>query len=142
MKTRTLLFPAAAALALWGAPALAQHSMGGMQMNHGTPSTAAAPAGGIAEGVVKNGVRVVDMQVTDAGFVPDKVKVQKGQKTRLVITRKTDRTCATEIVIKDYGINTPLPLNKTVTVELTPKGSGEIHYACAMNMIGGVLFVP
>jgi plastocyanin domain-containing protein len=122
MKTRALLAPLAAALALGGAPSLA--------------------LGAIAEGVVKNGVRVVDMQVTDAGFVPSQVKVQKGQKTRLVITRKTDRTCATEIVIKDYGINTPLPLNKTVTVELTPKASGEIKYACAMNMIGGVLFVP
>ena len=138
-------FAAAAALALWGAPVLAQNmGMGGMQMNHDAMHGAAAQpaAGGIAEGVVKNGVRVVDMQVTDAGFVPSQVKVQKGQKVRLVITRKTDRTCATEIVIKDYGINTPLPLNKTVTVELTPKASGEIKYACAMNMIGGVLFVP
>jgi plastocyanin domain-containing protein len=126
----------AAALTLWGAPALAQH----MQMNHG-----AAPAGSanaIAEGTVKNGVRVFEMQVTDEGFVPARLKVQKGQKVRLLITRKTDRTCATEIVIKDYGINTPLPLNKAATVELTPKASGEIKYACAMNMIGGVLFVP
>jgi plastocyanin len=145
MKTRTLLFPAAAALALWGAPTLAQHMMGqgGMQMNHGGMQSAPAPAaGGIAEGVVKNGVRVVEMQVTDEGFVPSQIKVQKGQKVRLLITRKTDRTCATEIVIKDYGIHTPLPLNKTATVELTPKASGEIHYACAMNMIGGILFVP
>ncbi len=138
MKKLNVLSPVVAALALWGAPALAMDH-GSMQgMDHGSQPA----AGGIAEGVVKNGVRVVDMQVTDAGFVPDKVKVQKGQKTRLVITRKTDRTCATEIVIKDYGINTPLPLNKTVTVELTPKASGEIKYACAMNMIGGVLFVP
>lgn len=144
MKTRTLLFPAAAALALWGAPAFAQHMMGmdhgDAKMNHDAP--AAAAGGGIAEGVVKNGVRVVDMEVTDEGFVPAQVKVKKGEKVRLLITRKTNRTCATEIVIKDYGINAPLPLNEQVTVELTPKGSGEIHYACAMNMIGGVLFVP
>ncbi len=146
MKKLNALSPVVAALALWGAPALAMDH-GSMQgMNHGSMQGmdhgSQPAAGGIAEGVVKNGVRIVDMQVTDAGFVPDKVKVQKGQKTRLVITRKTDRTCATEIVIKDYGINTPLPLNKTVTVELTPKASGEIKYACAMNMIGGVLFVP
>ena len=122
MPRRLAAAAVAAALSLWTVPASAQKP--------------------IAEGVVKNGVRIVDMQVTDAGFVPDQVKVQKGQNVRLVITRKTDRTCATEIVIKDYGINTPLPLNKTVTVELTPKASGEIKYACAMNMIGGVLFVP
>lgn len=140
MKPTTALL--AAALALWGAPALAQH-MGGMQMDHGATSATAAPSpNAIAEGTVKNGVRVFEMQVTNEGFVPARLKVQKGQKVRLLITRKTDRTCATEIVIKDYGINTPLPLNKVATVELTPKASGEIKYACAMNMIGGVLFVP
>jgi plastocyanin domain-containing protein len=142
MKTRILLFPAAAALALSGAPALAQMG-GGMQMNHGGMHASAPTAnGGIAEGVVKNGVRVVEMEVTGEGFVPSRVKVKKGEKVRLLITRKTDRTCATEIVIKDYGINTALPLGKQVKVELTPKASGEIKYACAMNMIGGVLFVP
>ncbi|HSN16305.1 MAG TPA: cupredoxin domain-containing protein [Anaeromyxobacteraceae bacterium] len=143
MKTRILLFPAAAALALSGAPALAQQMGGGMNMNHGgMHASAPAANGGIAEGVVKNGVRVVEMEVTGEGFVPSRVKVKKGEKVRLLITRKTDRTCATEIVIKDYGINTPLPLGKRVTVELTPKASGEIKYACAMNMIGGILFVP
>lgn len=35
----------------------------------------------------------------------------------------------------------PLPLDKTVTVELTPKVSGEIKYACGMGHITGVLFV-
>jgi plastocyanin domain-containing protein len=140
MRIRTALFPAAAAVALWPPPALAQHAAG---MGPGAAHASAQPAQpGIAEGVVKRGVRVVEMEVTGEGFVPAQVKVKKGEKVRLVITRKTDRTCATEIVIKDYGINAPLPLNKTVTVELTPKASGEIRYACAMNMIGGVLFVP
>jgi plastocyanin domain-containing protein len=134
MNARTLLFPVAAALALAALPARAQHG----DIHTPAPSTQK----GIAEGVLKNGVRIVEMQVTNEGFVPAQVKVKKGEKVRLLITRKTDRTCATEIVIKDYGINKPLPLGKQVTVELTPKGSGEIHYACAMNMIGGVLFVP
>ena len=136
MKTRTLLLPAAAALALWGSPSLAQ-------MNHGDMHAPAPSAGaGIAEGVLKNGVRVVEMEVTGEGFVPARIKVKKGEKVRLLITRKTDRTCATEIVIKDQGINTPLPLNKQVTVELTAKSSGEIKYACGMGHITGVIFVP
>jgi plastocyanin domain-containing protein len=145
MAFRTLLFPVAAAFALGALPAIAQQmgQGGGMKMNHGDIHTPApSTQSGIAEGVVKNGVRVVEMAVTNEGFVPAQVKVKKGEKVRLLITRKTDRTCATEIVIKEYRINTPLPLNKTATVELTPRASGEIHYACAMNMIGGVLFVP
>jgi plastocyanin domain-containing protein len=141
MAFRTLLIPAATAIALAGTPALAQH-MGGMGGAGSMHTPAATTQATIAEGTVKNGVRVVEMQVTGEGFVPAQIKVKKGEKLRLVITRKTDRTCATEIVIKGYGINTPLPLDKPVTVELTPKASGEIRYACAMNMIGGVIFVP
>ncbi len=136
MNVRSILPPLAAALALSAGPALAQHDHG-----HGHGASAAAAAG-IAEGTVKNGVRVVEMTVTDEGFVPSKVKVKKGEKVRLLVTRKTDSTCAKEIVIKEAGINQPLPLDKTVTVELTPKKSGEIRYACGMDHISGVLFVP
>ena len=32
-----------------------------------------------------------------------------------------ERTCATEIVMKDLGVNQPLPLGKPVTITLTPK---------------------
>jgi plastocyanin len=84
----------------------------------------------------------VQMLVTDAGFEPSSVKVKKGQPLKLVITRKTDKTCAKEIVIDEYKINTPLPLNTAVTVQFTPTQSGQLKYGCAMDkMIGGVLFV-
>ena len=126
--TRTLALSLAAALALAAAPARAEQGTDASQQ--------------IAEGTVKNGVRTVDMSVTEDGFVPGKVKALKGEKLRLVVTRKTDRTCATEIVIPNYKINTKLPLNKPVTVELTPKASGEIKYACGMDMITGVILVP
>jgi plastocyanin domain-containing protein len=139
MILKSLLLPAAAALALHAAPALAnQHDHAAMQQK----AESAATKAGIAEGTVKNGVRTVEMTVTEDGYVPSKIKAQKGEKLRLVITRKTDRTCAKEIVIKDAGINTPLPLDKTVTVEVTPKKSGELKYACGMDMITGIIFVP
>ena len=82
------------------------------------------------------------MTVTDDGFEPSKVKAKKGEKVRLIVTRKTDRTCAKEIVIKDHGINQPLPLDKAVTVEFTPAKSGEIRYACGMDHVSGVVFIP
>jgi len=85
--------------------------------------------------------KVIEMTVTSEGYVPDKIHVKAGEKVRLQITRKTDKTCATEIVIKDLGINQPLPLNKMVTVEFTPKKSGQLKYACGMDMISGILFV-
>jgi plastocyanin domain-containing protein len=138
MSPKSLLLPVAAALALGAAPALAQHDHGAMQQK----AESAVSKAGIAEGTVKNGVRTVEMEVTEDGYVPAKIKAIKGEKLRLVVTRKTDRTCAREIVIKDHGVNKPLPLGKAVTVELTPKASGEIKYACGMDMITGVIFVP
>lgn len=138
MRSKSFLLPAAAAIALAAVPALAQHA----GHDHMAMHAVAGASDGIAEGRLVNGVRVVEMAVTSNGFEPSKVKVKKGEKVRLVVTRKTDRTCATEIVIRDHGINAPLPLDKPVTVELTPTKSGEIRYACAMNMVAGTLFVP
>jgi plastocyanin domain-containing protein len=139
MNTKAFLLPAAAALAITAAPAFAQHGAHDHGAMHGSKQDAAA---GIAEGTLKDGVRTVEMAVTDDGFEPSKVKVKKGEKVRFVVTRKTDRTCAKEIVIKDHGINAPLPLDKAVAVEFTPTKSGEIRYACGMDHISGVVFVP
>ena len=95
------------------------------------PAAAAAPAG-----------KTIEMSVTEKGFEPEVVKVKKGEPVTLVITRKTDRTCATEIVIDEEKISTKLPLNKAVTVSFTPKKAGDMKYGCAMGkMIGGVLKV-
>jgi plastocyanin domain-containing protein len=86
--------------------------------------------------------KTVEMSVTDKGFEPAVVKVKKGEPVTLVITRKTDKTCATEIVIDEEKISTKLPLGKPVTVTFTPKKAGDIKYGCAMGkMIGGVLKV-
>lgn len=84
---------------------------------------------------------VHEISVTSDGFVPATIKVKRGEPVKLVVTRKTARTCATEIVIKDYAVNQPLPLDKPVTIELTPKKSGQVRYACGMDMISGVLQV-
>jgi plastocyanin domain-containing protein len=92
-----------------------------------------------AEGPVQNRV---EMAVTDKGFVPQNLRVKKGEPVTLIITRKTDVTCATELVIDEHNINVKLPLNQPVTVSFTPLKSGELKYGCAMKkMIGGVIKV-
>ena len=85
--------------------------------------------------------QTVEIAVTSEGFVPAEVTVKHGQPVKLVVTRKVERTCATEIVMKDFGVNQPLPLNQPVTVTLTPKKAGEHRFACGMDMIAGVLKV-
>ncbi len=85
--------------------------------------------------------QVVEITVTRDGFVPSTTAVQAGKPVTLVVTRKVERTCATDIVIKEYGVNQPLPLDKPVKVTLTPRKAGPIRYACAMDMIAGTLDV-
>jgi plastocyanin domain-containing protein len=121
MPQKTLAAAATlAVLAFLPSPALAQRGQG-------TGQPAPAPAIAIA--------------VTGDGFVPARLEVKKGQKVRLVVTRQTDRTCATEIVIRDQGIHQKLPLGQPVTVEFTPMKSGQLRYACGMDMISGVIVV-
>jgi plastocyanin domain-containing protein len=85
--------------------------------------------------------RTIDMAVTKRGFAPARVTVQKGEPVRLIVTRQTDQTCAKEIVISDAGVREKLPLDKPVTIEFTPQKTGEIRYACGMDMVSGVLVV-
>lgn len=84
----------------------------------------------------------IPMEVTGDGFVPSNVKVKAGEPVTLVVTRKTDETCATELLIEGTDINTPLPLNKPVEIAWTPAKAGSVKFGCAMDkMIGGVLLV-
>jgi plastocyanin domain-containing protein len=125
MNLRTWTTLAAFAL---GAPAVAlaqhDHSMHDPSAHH-----------------AKKAAKVVEIAVTSDGFTPAAIKVKAGEPVKLVVTRKTDRTCAKEIVIRDLGVNQPLPLDKPVTVEITPQKPGAIRYACAMDMIAGTITV-
>jgi plastocyanin domain-containing protein len=96
-----------------------------------------APVGALAA----SQARTVELAVTTKGFEPARVKVARGEPLKLVVTRKTDDTCAKEIVIADENIKADLPLNKPVALSFTPKRAGEIKYACGMNMVTGVLDV-
>jgi plastocyanin domain-containing protein len=134
----------AAAVALTATPAVAcgqheahqGHDMGGQAM-----APASAPAAASTAAAPAKDVKVIALSVTDDGFVPANLRVKAGQKVRLVVTRKVERTCATEIVIKDQGIDQKLPLNQPVTIEFTPKKAGTLRYACAMDMVGGTIAV-
>ncbi len=83
----------------------------------------------------------VKITVTKNGFEPFQVRAWKGVPLTLVVTRTTDETCATEVVLPEYGIDQKLPLNQAVTITFTPTRAGQVRYACAMNMFQGVIDV-
>jgi plastocyanin domain-containing protein len=84
----------------------------------------------------------VTMTVTDKGFEPQNLRVEKGKPVNLTITRVSDSTCATEIVIDEEKIKTSLPLNEAVKVSFTPSKTGTLKYGCAMQkMVGGLITI-
>jgi plastocyanin domain-containing protein len=106
---------------------------------------AAGPA--LAEGhahqpeIAKAQARSIEVAVTSEGFVPAEIHLKKGEKVNLVVTRKTERTCATAIVIKDLGLKRELPLDRAVTVAVKADRKGKLRYACPMDMIAGDIVV-
>jgi plastocyanin domain-containing protein len=85
-----------------------------------------------------------DITITKRGFDPDRIAVRKGEEITLAFTRKTDATCAKQVVIElgnGKTIEKDLPLDKTVEVRATFTKTGELRYSCAMDMIHGTLAV-
>ena len=79
----------------------------------------------------------VHVDVTDKGFEPADVTVPAGQAVTLVMTRKTDQTCATEVVFASLNQRYPLPLNQPVRITLPASQRGMLSYQCGMKMLGG-----
>ncbi len=100
-----------------------------------TAATSAAPAADA------NGPLTIAIAVDSTGFNPSEVKATAGKPVTLVFTRKTEQTCATSVVFPDLKITKDLPMNTPVEITFTPEKSGDINFACGMNMITGVVTV-
>lgn len=84
----------------------------------------------------------LEIQVSERGFEPARVRIARDEATTLLVTRKTERTCAKQIVLDELGIREELPLGKAVRITLTPRKSGPMKFGCAMGkMISGVVEV-
>ena len=83
----------------------------------------------------------VRIAITENGFEPDHATVKSGKPVTLVVTRKTDDTCARSIVVPDAKVNAKLPLNQPVTVSFTPSKAGNVGFQCGMGMLKGNIVV-
>ncbi len=87
------------------------------------------------------GTHGLAIEVTDKGFEPAALHVPKGRPVTVTITRRTDATCATDVVFPALNQRYDLPLNQPVTVTLPASAAGTIAYHCGMNMISGSIVV-
>jgi plastocyanin domain-containing protein len=105
-----------------------------------------APGKGIrhtAANVVRAGPdNLVEVKVTPLGLEPDEVHVHAGLPVTLVVTRTTEKTCATELVIPGVVEKVALPLYAPVRITFVPPHTGTLRYGCGMGMmVSGVLLV-
>ncbi|MCX6738491.1 MAG: cupredoxin domain-containing protein [Candidatus Parcubacteria bacterium] len=82
----------------------------------------------------------VDITVL-GGYSPEVITIPVGKTTRLNFLRTDPSSCLEEVVIGDFHIRKTLPLNEKVSVEITPKKTGEYTYSCGMNMFHGKIIV-
>lgn len=99
----------------------------------GTRSDAAA------EPAQARSAQAAQVIVTDSGFEPARLVVKSGAPVRITFTRMSDKTCATAVVFPSLNIRRDLPINQPVVVEFTPARTGEIAFACGLNMFHGTV---
>ena len=73
-----------------------------------------------------------DGKVTKTG------KVAPGEKLILVVTRTQEGECLSQIQFAG-GPLIDLPMNKPVEIPVTAPASGELTFACGMNMFHGMI---
>ena len=86
-------------------------------------------------------LQTAQVLITENGYSRTSIRLRRGVPTKITFLRQTDATCATEVVIPEYGIQRGLPLGTPTTVSFTPKRSGEFNFTCGMNMMRGRLIV-
>jgi plastocyanin domain-containing protein len=88
----------------------------------------------------KEGVQVFDITVKGV-YSPNVIMAKIGEPIKINFTRQEDSECSRYVVFSDFNIRKELPKNKTITIELNPKKSGEYSFACDMGMYQGKLIV-
>ena len=99
--------------------------------------TEPAPPTSITAGTVgADGVRRIAIEANTKGYVPDRIGGKPGEKLTLVFTRTADSTCIAQLKTPD-GKLVDLPMNTPVEVAVTVPASGEVGFACGMDMFHG-----
>ena len=97
----------------------------------------AAPAAALGS-VGADGLRHIAIEANKDGYVPAKIVGKPGEKLVLVFTRTLDAECIAQLKTPD-GKMVDLPMHKPVEVAVTVPQTGEVGFACGMDMFHGVV---
>jgi hypothetical protein len=108
------------------------------------PGSSTAPVRGrseSAEDARGTAVQTARITVGEQGYEPSRLTLRSGVPARITFVRTTDKTCGTAVVFPSLNIRRELPLNQPVDIEFTPQKTGDIQFACGMNMLRGTVTV-
>ncbi len=88
--------------------------------------------------VAADGTRVVPIEAGKDGYAPDKIPGKPGEKLKLVFTRTVDSECLAQVKVAG-GAPVELPMGKPVEIAVTVPASGQLAFACGMDMFTGVI---
>jgi plastocyanin domain-containing protein len=93
----------------------------------------------ISSGTVQaDGVRRIDVEAGKDGYRPERIAGKPGEKLLLVFKRTVEGNCLAELKAPDGKVH-ELPMGKPVEVPITVPASGELAFACGMDMYKGVI---
>lgn len=91
-----------------------------------------------AGAVQADGVRRIEVEAGKDGYVPSKIAGKPGEKLLLVFKRTVEGECLAQLKAPD-GKMVELPMNKPTEVAVTVPQTGEVGFACGMDMFHGVV---
>jgi plastocyanin domain-containing protein len=98
------------------------------------PAATSVTAGAVGT----DGVRRIPVEAGLEGYKPERIGGKPGEKLVLVFTRTVDASCLAQLKAPD-GKLVDLPKGAPVEIAVTVPATGEVGFACGMDMFHGVV---
>ncbi len=86
---------------------------------------------------IEDGVQVIRMVQDESGYHPSALPTLKAYvPARLIVDSQNTYTCASSLVIPEYGIKRQLSPGENI-IEFTPTETGKLPFSCSMGMFRG-----
>jgi plastocyanin domain-containing protein len=83
----------------------------------------------------------VRIEVDGEGYHPAEIQAPPNARITLAFHRADNKNCGETLVIESLKIEKDLPVGQTVEIAITTPASGEVGFACGMNMYKGKVVV-
>jgi len=83
----------------------------------------------------------VQLELTDRGYVPQRLAVKHGVPVELTVINNEAWSCIQAFVIPSLNIRRTIPPGESTVITFTPNKPGKISFTCSMGMYYGELVV-